>query len=40
MRKQFARMDTLNRHLKGDTGVECARVVEREELVVLQHLNV
>ena len=24
-----ARMDALNRHLKGETGVECARVVER-----------
>ena len=28
-RKQFARMDALNRHLKSETGVECARVVER-----------
>lgn len=28
-RKQFARMDALNRHLRSETGVECARVVER-----------
>ena len=28
-RKQFERMDALNRHLKSETGVECARVVER-----------
>ena len=28
-RKQFARMDALNRHLKSETGVECARIVER-----------
>ena len=28
-RKQFARMDALNRHLKSETRVECARVVER-----------
>ena len=28
-RKQFARMDALNRHLRSETGVECARFVER-----------
>ena len=28
-RKQSARMNALNRHLKLETGVECARVVER-----------
>jgi len=28
-RKQFARMDALNRHLRSETGVECARIVER-----------
>ena len=28
-RKRFARMDALNRHLKSETGVEYARVVER-----------
>ena len=28
-RKQFARMDALNRHLESETGVECAMVVER-----------
>jgi hypothetical protein len=30
-RKQFARMDALNRHLKSETGVECAGIVEREK---------
>ena len=29
--KQFARMDALNRHLKSDAGVECARIVGREK---------
>ena len=28
-RKQFARMDALNRHLRSETGVECARIVEK-----------
>ena len=28
-RKQFARMDALNRHLRSEAGVECARFVER-----------
>ena len=28
-RKQFARMDALNRHLRSESGVEYARVVER-----------
>ncbi|TRM64278.1 hypothetical protein BD626DRAFT_400640 [Schizophyllum amplum] len=27
-RKQFARMDALNRHLKSEGGVECARILE------------
>ncbi|KAL1703575.1 hypothetical protein EV121DRAFT_260676 [Schizophyllum commune] len=27
-RKQFARMDALNRHLKSEGGVECARMLE------------
>ena len=26
-----ARMDAFNRHLNSETGVECARVVEREK---------
>jgi len=29
--KQFARMDALNRHLKSDAGVECAKIVEGEK---------
>jgi len=28
-RKQFARMDALNRHLRSEAGAECAKVVER-----------
>jgi Zinc finger, C2H2 type len=28
-KKQFARMDALNRHLKSEAGVECARIAER-----------
>ena len=28
-RKQFARMDALNRHLRSEAGVECARIVEK-----------
>ena len=28
-RKQFARMDALNRLLRSETGVECAKIVER-----------
>ena len=28
-KKQFARMDALNRHLRSEAGVECARVVDR-----------
>ena len=28
-RKQFARMDSLNRHLMNETGVECAKIVGR-----------
>jgi len=34
-RKQFARMDALNRHLKSDAGVECARIVEGEKGAVM-----
>ena len=30
-RKQFARMDALNRHLRSEAGVECARIVDREK---------
>jgi Zinc finger, C2H2 type len=28
-KKQFARMDALNRHLRSEAGVECARIVEK-----------
>ena len=28
-KKQFARMDALNRHLRSETGVECAKIVEK-----------
>ena len=28
-RKQFARMDALNRHLRSEAGVECARIVDK-----------
>ncbi|KAF8805438.1 hypothetical protein BYT27DRAFT_7258555 [Phlegmacium glaucopus] len=28
-KKQFARMDALNRHLRSEAGVECARIVDK-----------
>ena len=30
-KKQFARMDALNRHLRSEAGVECARIMEKEK---------